>query len=204
MSLIRIVLSSCAAFSVAISLVGCGGTATEIMPSVKGDRLDSAQATLDAAGIKKDSIDIKGGGTFGVIDESNWQVCNQTPEPGKAIDSTVILYVNRSCPLLQTSTPTPVPSPPPVEQPSATAETDDVATETFIMPKLVGKNLQVAQDQLQARGSYVLDQEDASGLNRFQVLDSNWKVCRQKPQAGKKVGIDQLVTLGSVKLEESC
>ena len=72
------------------------------------------------------------------------------------------------------------------------------------MPKLVGKNLQVAQDQLQARGSYVLDQEDASGLNRFQVLDSNWKVCRQKPQAGKKVGIDQLVTLWSVKLEESC
>lgn len=72
------------------------------------------------------------------------------------------------------------------------------------MPKLVGVNLQLAQDTLQSLGSYVLDQEDASGLDRFQVNDANWKVCSQKPKAGAKVPIETVVLLSSVKLAEDC
>ncbi|NHA66847.1 PASTA domain-containing protein [Phycicoccus flavus] len=72
------------------------------------------------------------------------------------------------------------------------------------MPKLVGKNLQLAQDILQSKDSYLLDQEDAAGLDRIQVLDSNWKVCSQDPKAGTKVSIDALITLSSVKLDEGC
>ena len=86
------------------------------------------------------------------------------------------------------ATPVEVPSPP----------------ETFAMPKLVGVNLQLAQDTLQSLGSYVLDQEDASGLERFQVNDSNWKVCSQKPKAGAKVPIETVVLLSAVKLTEDC
>jgi hypothetical protein len=76
--------------------------------------------------------------------------------------------------------------------------------EKFTMPRVVGMNLQLAQDVLQSKGSYVLDQEDHKGLMRFQLLDSNWKVCKQSPAAGKVVPISTVVTLSSVKLTERC
>ncbi len=78
------------------------------------------------------------------------------------------------------------------------------APEKFKMPKLVGKNLQLAQDTLQSQGSYVLDQKDALGLDRFQIDDSNWRVCKQSPKAGKTVVIETMVTLSAVKLSEDC
>jgi len=84
------------------------------------------------------------------------------------------------------------------KQPTATPQ------ETFIMPKVVGLNLQLAQDLLQSKGSYLIDQVDFKGLNRFQVLDSNWKVCTQSPSAGKKIPISTVVALASVKLTERC
>lgn len=86
------------------------------------------------------------------------------------------------------------------ESPEATA----APVAKFTMPKLVGENLQLSQDILQKLGSYVLDQEDALGLDRIQVLDSNWTVCKQSPKAGKKVSVDEIVTLSSVKLSEDC
>lgn len=95
-----------------------------------------------------------------------------------------------------------------VPTPAALAEEEpavvEPAAETFKMPSLVGQNLQLAQDKLQALGSYSLRQEDASGLERFAVLDSNWQVCRQAPKPGKRVSVDKTVTLWSVKLDESC
>jgi hypothetical protein len=72
------------------------------------------------------------------------------------------------------------------------------------MPKVVGLNLQLAQDLLQSKGSYLIDQVDFKGLNRLQVLDSNWKVCTQSPSAGKKIPISTVVALASVKLTERC
>jgi len=74
----------------------------------------------------------------------------------------------------------------------------------FTMPKLVGMNLQLAQDLLQSKGSYILDQEDFKGLSRFQINDSNWKVCKQSPAPGKSVPVSTVVTLYSVKLTERC
>jgi hypothetical protein len=82
--------------------------------------------------------------------------------------------------------------------PSATPEAK------FTMPRVVGMNLQLAQDLLQSKGSYILDQVDHKGLLRFQVLDSNWKVCTQSPAAGKVVLASTVVTLSSVKLTERC
>jgi beta-lactam-binding protein with PASTA domain len=72
------------------------------------------------------------------------------------------------------------------------------------MPNVIGMNLQLAQDLLQSKGSYLMTQTDAKGLGRFQVLDSNWKVCKQSPVAGQRVSTATLVTLASVKLIESC
>ena len=82
--------------------------------------------------------------------------------------------------------------------PSATPEAK------FTMPRVVGMNLQLAQDLLQSKGSYILDQVDHKGLLRIQVLDSNWKVCKQTPSAGKVVLASTVVTLASVKLTERC
>jgi hypothetical protein len=72
------------------------------------------------------------------------------------------------------------------------------------MPRLVGENLQLAQDKLQALGSYFVDQEDASGLGRLQVNDSNWKVCKQSPAPGRKTPTETIVILSAVKLSEQC
>ena len=72
------------------------------------------------------------------------------------------------------------------------------------MPDLIGKNLQRAQDRLQSLGSFLMDQEDATGEGRWQLLDRNWYVCSQKPAAGKKVPLSAIVTLYVVKLDESC
>jgi len=105
------------------------------------------------------------------------------------------------------------PTPPPTKaeplasestEPSQDAPQPQPAPQTFTMPRLVGKNLQLAQDTLQSLDSYILDQEDASGLGRIQVNDSNWTVCTQSPKAGTKVSVDTTVVLSSVKLNESC
>ena len=82
--------------------------------------------------------------------------------------------------------------------------TKSPAPEYFVMPNVVGMNLQLAQDLLQSKGSYLIDQEDFKGLGRFQLIDSNWKVCSQSPSAGKKSLTSTLVTLSSVKLSEKC
>lgn len=72
------------------------------------------------------------------------------------------------------------------------------------MPNLIGLVLQDAQDRLQYEGSYLLDQVDATGMGRIQVLDDNWYVCSQSPTAGSVVSVDALIELSSVKLSESC
>lgn len=104
-------------------------------------------------------------------------------------------------PVTVTVTPSEEPTEEPTEDESPSAPATPVK---FKMPALVGENLQLAQDLLQKNGSYVLDQEDALGLDRLQVLDSNWQVCKQSPKAGTKVAIDAMVTLSSVKLTEEC
>lgn len=103
------------------------------------------------------------------------------------------------------STPEAAPAAEATPDPSVATSAEAAPTpETFVMPKLVGKNLQLSQDTLQSVGSYVLDQEDASGLGRLQVNDSNWKVCSQKPKAGASIPMETVVLLSSVKLSEDC
>lgn len=86
-----------------------------------------------------------------------------------------------------------------------TADIKDGLTDPrFTMPDLVGSNLQDAQDKLQSRGSYLLDQVDATDQGRFQLLDENWQVCRQSPVAGKRVLKTKLVRLEAVQLDERC
>lgn len=56
-----------------------------------GARLDVAEAELDPLGISYVEI---GGGTFGIIVESNWFVCQTKPAAGKPIIGSLQLIVN--------------------------------------------------------------------------------------------------------------
>ena len=74
-------------------LAGCGGTReAKPVPSVRGERLDLAEAQLDARGIGWEEV---GGGTFGVLVRSNWYVVEQIPEAGKK--ATAVRLVVERC-----------------------------------------------------------------------------------------------------------
>lgn len=66
------------------------------MPDVAGKRLDLAQSDIERAGFE-DDVDVVGGGLFGVVDESNWEVCEQTPAPGEPLTAAPRLVVERDC-----------------------------------------------------------------------------------------------------------
>jgi PASTA domain len=82
---------------VGFGLVGCGSDAKDtVMPDVTGQQLDVALSDIERAGFSQD-VEILGGGMFGVVDESNWQVCEQLPAAGKPISEEPRLTVDRSC-----------------------------------------------------------------------------------------------------------
>lgn len=77
-------------------LVACGSDDVT-MPDVTGKKLDVAYDELKSAGLDdKDKIEVKGGGIFGVLVESNWTVCKQSPAAGKTVSAST-LTVKRSC-----------------------------------------------------------------------------------------------------------
>lgn len=82
-------------------LAGCGGSDSEtatptVMPDVVGRQLDAALSDIKGAGID-DEVEVTGGGTFGVVNESNWQVCDQAPAAGAPVTAAPQLTVDRSC-----------------------------------------------------------------------------------------------------------
>jgi hypothetical protein len=196
------------------ALAACGGE-DAVMPDLTAKRLDVALSDLDRAGYG-DEPEVLGGGMFGVVDESNWTVCDQAPAPGETVTSTPRLTVDRSCEGLHhldgedeqaadetSEKPAPARQ---IQKPTKKRERSNVraASETFVMPFLVGANLQDAQDHLQSLGSFFLTQNDATGLERFQMLDAGWKACAQFPAAGTRASVARMVDLRVVKLHESC
>lgn len=75
--------------------------------------------------------------------------------------------------------------------------------ETATLPDMTGKVLQTAQDEAQALGFYSLTSSDATGADRFQAFDRNWKVCSQTPGPGEHP-TDTTIDFATVKLSESC
>ena len=62
-----------------------GGTVivTTAVPDLVGERLDVAKDRLHRAGFDPD---VEGGGTFGIIVDSNWEVVTQDPGPGVQLE----------------------------------------------------------------------------------------------------------------------
>jgi beta-lactam-binding protein with PASTA domain len=65
--------------------VTTGGTVivTTAVPALVGERLDVAKERLDRAGFDPD---VSGGGIFGIVEESNWEVVTQDPGPGVMLE----------------------------------------------------------------------------------------------------------------------
>jgi PASTA domain len=66
------------------------------VPPLIGLRLDEATTALDEAGLARE---VDGGGLFGVLDDTQWFVCDTSPTAGSAVDagSVVVVYVDRDC-----------------------------------------------------------------------------------------------------------
>ena len=117
------------AFALTAALAGCsgsGGDTGPVMPDTVGKKLDVALSAIEKAGFDKD-VDIKGGGTFGVVVKSNWEVCDQSPAAGKPIGAKVEVTVERSCADTTTTAPTTTapaaPTEPATTSPSLATET---------------------------------------------------------------------------------
>lgn len=83
---------------VSFGLIGCGGSDPVLMPDLVGKKLDAAYAQMEMAGLEdKDDVEVDGGGLFGIVVESNWTVCKQSPAGGKAMGESPTLVVKRSC-----------------------------------------------------------------------------------------------------------
>lgn len=123
-------LRSVLAFMIAATVAGCGSDRGPAMPDVLGKKLDVAQSDIERAGFE-DEVDVLGGGVFGIIKEANWEVCEQTPAPGKPLTKAPRLKVERDCDeddraaegsaepeVSDAATPTAEPTKPPTKQPT--------------------------------------------------------------------------------------
>jgi hypothetical protein len=88
-------------------------------------------------------------------------------------------------------------------QPESTDQPASSATGGKIrVPNVRGKDLQLAQDTMQASGLYNLSEEDATGQGRLMLYDRNWTVVEQSPPAGSRVNEDTTVVLRAKKDDE--
>lgn len=94
----------------------------------------------------------------------------------------------------------------PAPQPEPATTPPPVAAQ-WVMPNLVGSNLQAAQDRIQTvtgNPIFITFSHDATGQGRNQVLDSNWKVCSQSVAPGAAFTDTTRIDFGAVKLAEKC
>lgn len=92
---IPLLLIAAVAASCGSSTAGQGDKATT-MPAVTGKTLDDAKSAIRDAGYG-DEVEVEGGGLFGVVVESNWEVCEQIPAAGTTVAAKPTLVVARSC-----------------------------------------------------------------------------------------------------------
>src|SRR3954447_21678257 len=84
------------AWAILLGFAGCGSDKNQVMPDVTGKRLDVAKSAITDAGFE-DEVKVDGGGVFGIINESNWEVCDQSPAAGETVSDAPQLTVGRSC-----------------------------------------------------------------------------------------------------------
>lgn len=160
---------------------------TAALPDMTGKGLQSAQDQAQEAGFYSlSSHDALGRGRNQAFDR-NWKVCSQTPEAGEHPTDTEIDFatvkLEETCP---------------AKDAGADTSADEAAS---TMPDFKGKSVKIARETLDSGTSLTVT--DASGDDRFVLVESNWQVCTQEPAAGTELD-GQPVTLTAVKFDEAC
>ena len=151
------------------------------VPELIGVRLSDAEDRLKALGFDDPRIEDATGRDRAVLSRQNWIVRGQDPKAGSRVaDSTRIT--------LRVSKPT--------DAAPTGAPTDGV------IPDVVCRDLQAAQDALQAAGFFVLDSVDGTGQGRRQLVDRNWVVVKQSVAPGTRPVRSTRVLLTAVKIGE--
>ncbi|MGW6924473.1 PASTA domain-containing protein [Streptomyces sp. NPDC054950] len=160
-------------------------TETKAVPNFIGMGLQSAQDTAQAAGFYVlDSHDSLGRDRLQALDR-NWKVCTQSVAGGKTVPTDTTLdfgsvKLEEDCPATDQKAP---------EAAGAT------------MPDFKGKSVKAARAALDSGTSMTV--KDASSDSRFILVESNWQVCSQSPDAGAKLN-GQPVEFTAAKFGESC
>lgn len=155
------------------------------VPNFVGMGLQSAQDAAQKEGFYSlKSHDSLGRARMQILDR-DWKVCSQNVKAGTlAATSTELDFgsvkLAESCPAKDQSAPT---------------------AAGGVIPDFHGKSVKAARQALDSGTSITVD--DATGADRFVLVESNWQVCSQTPAAGTKVN-GQPVTLNAVKFGESC
>ncbi len=129
------------AVTIAVGLAACGSGEDPSMPDVAGKKLDVAKSDIERAGFS-DDVDVAGGGVFGILDEGNWEICEQTPAPGEPLTDAPRLVVERDCnkdDAEPSEGPSEEPSEEPEEEPSEEPE-ETVAASPAAEPTLTVEN----------------------------------------------------------------
>lgn len=93
------------------------------------------------------------------------------------------------------------------QQQHASNKTTGGSDGSFVMPNEVGMDLQDAQDDIQRVSGdplFVSHSRDATGDDRFQILDRDWKVCSQNVPPGEGVSPVGHIVFSVVKDDEDC
>lgn len=168
-----------------LALAGCGSPQEETakLPDLAGKGLQSAQDQAQEAGFSRlTSHDALGRGRLQALDR-NWKVCGQSPKPGThpkrtKIDLATVKLTER-CP----------------------AKDAELQRTRSTLLDFRGKSVRAVRQSLDSSASVTVN--DLGGKDRSVVVESNWKVCAQKPAPGSAYA-GEPVTLGVVKFGERC
>lgn len=128
-------MSALAAVTLTSVLVvtGCSDSEPPAMPDVVGQPLDTGLSEIESSGFTKE-VDVVGGGLFGIVDESNWTICEQEPAAGAPLGDTATLTVDRDCAAEDPSGETSTDSSEPTSEASEPSEAPEEPTSTTAEP----------------------------------------------------------------------
>ena len=128
------------ALAVMLGFASCSSSPIPTMPDVVGKKLDVAKSDIERANIKAD-VEVVGGGVFGVLNDHNWEVCDQLPAAGAQVSEKPRLTVERSCADAS-------PSPSASERPTASASQSSAPQAS---PAITAKVKDITVDKLADR-----------------------------------------------------
>ena len=157
------------------------GSSGHVLPDVRGQRLSTAEATLNNAGFHRVKPVDDTGRDRVVIDPTNWVVDSQSPAAGASVatKTTVTLKVRRP------------------------SDRGSVTVTKGVVPNVTCMNLQDAQDTLQRAEFFNLASVDGLGQGRHQILDRDWVVTKQSAAPGSRPAALTRIVLTVVKYGEA-